>query len=292
MSRGQRPQSGLEAFCELERFLARSATARLGLREVEVQTERRGREVLRLALQAHLDARGDGDLGAALVLDGPEGPVRLSHKRAHTRRLLTVFGEVSITRVGYGACHQPSIHPLDASLSLPARTYSYECQRRLVRAAVCGPFDEAVATLAEMTGVVVPKRSAEQVVIDAATDFEAFYLSRDRQAARPARGEILVGAVDCKGIPMVKRAPAAKVVRRGKGEKANKKKMATVAAVFSQAPYIRTPAEVLDSLFASPDTPGPQRRARPTAAHRPPAVGRTGAPCHGEAVEGCLRVAP
>jgi len=166
MSRGQRPQSGLEAFCELERFLARSATARLGLREVEVQTERRGREVLRLALQAHLDARGDGDLGAALVLDGPEGPVRLSHKRAHTRRLLTVFGEVSITRVGYGACHQPSIHPLDASLSLPARTYSYECQRRLVRAAVCGPFDEAVATLAEMTGVVVPKRSAEQVVID------------------------------------------------------------------------------------------------------------------------------
>jgi hypothetical protein len=266
MSRGQRPQSGLEAFCELERFLARSATARLGLREVEVQTERRGREVLRLALQAHLDARGDGDLGAALVLDGPEGPVRLSHKRAHTRRLLTVFGEVSITRVGYGACHQPSIHPLDASLSLPARTYSYECQRRVVRAAVCGPFDEAVATLAEMTGVVVPKRSAEQVVIDAATDFEAFYLSRDRQAARPARGEILVGAVDCKGIPMVKRAPAAKVVRRGKGEKANKKKMATVAAVFSQAPYIRTPAEVLDSLFAISEAPRPrQPRRRPTA---------------------------
>src|SRR5207253_9811484 len=71
---------------------------------------------------------------------------------------------------------------------------------------------------------------------------------------------------DCKGIPMVKRAPAAKVVRRGKGEKANKKKMATVAAVFSQAPYIRTPAEVLDSLFAISEAPRPrQPRRRPTA---------------------------
>lgn len=32
---------------------------------------------------------------------------------------------------------------------------------RLVRLAVCGPFDEAAATIAELTGVTVPKRSAE-----------------------------------------------------------------------------------------------------------------------------------
>jgi len=83
---------------------------------------------------------------------------------------------VSITRVGYGPCPQPSIH----SPRLPASrcrlaTYSYELPAPAGCAPRCGgPFDEAVATLAEMTGVVVPKRSAEQVVIDAATDFEAF----------------------------------------------------------------------------------------------------------------------
>jgi hypothetical protein len=261
----RRPPTGLEAFCDLERFLARSARAQMALPEVEREAERRGREVLRLALQAHLDSRGDGDVGAALVLDGPDGPIRLSHKRAHTRRLLTVFGEVSVTRVGYGARHQPSVHPLDAKLCLPARTYSYECQRRLVKAAVCGPFDEAIALIAEMTGVAVPKRSAEQIVIDAAADFEAFYTGR-RSAVRPKAGEILVGAIDCKGIPMVKPAPATKAVRRRKGEKANKKKMATVAAVFSQATQPRTPKAVLDSLFAAPDAlPRGHKRQRPTA---------------------------
>ncbi|HSS08259.1 MAG TPA: hypothetical protein VLL25_00130, partial [Acidimicrobiales bacterium] len=57
-----------------------------------------------------------------------------------------------------------------------------------------------------------------------------------------------------------------KVIRSRKGEKANKKKMATVAAVFSQAPIIRTPQDVLDSLFAAPGTrPRRQRRPRPTA---------------------------
>lgn len=253
----------LEAFTELEAFLARSARAHAGLPELERESERRGREVCRLALQAHLDARSPGDVGPALVLGGPDGPVRLTHKRLHTRRLLTIFGEVSVTRMGYGARGQPSLHPLDAELCLPGRTYSYEICRRLTKAAVCGPFAEAISIIAEMTGVRVPMRSAEAVVADAAADFEAFYASRAGKA--PGRREILVGAIDCKGIPMVKPEPAAKVVRRGKGQKAAKKKLATVAAVSSQKPRVRTVQEVLDSLFATPDASGPKRRARPTA---------------------------
>jgi len=259
----RRPSTALEAFNDLEAFLARSAKAHAGLPELERESERRGREVCRLALQAHLDTRGHGDVGAALVLDSPAGPVRLTHKRLHARRLLTIFGEVKLTRMGYGARGQPSIHPLDAQLCLPGRTYSYEICRRLTKAAICGPFAEAISIIAEMTGVQVPMRSAEAVVADAAADFEAFYASRS--GTTPRRGEILVGAVDCKGIPMVKPEPAAKLVRRGKGQKANKKKMATVAAVYSQKPRVRTVQEVLDSLFASPDAPGPQRRTRPTA---------------------------
>ena len=47
--------------------------------------------------------------------------------------------------MGYGAPGRQSIHPLDAELHLPARSYSYEVQRHLVRAVVCWPFDEAVA---------------------------------------------------------------------------------------------------------------------------------------------------
>jgi len=74
---------------------------------------------------------------------------------------VTLFGEVCVTRVGYGAPGHEAIHPLDAELMLPARVWSYECQRRLVRAVICGPFDEAITLIAEITGTTVPKRSAE-----------------------------------------------------------------------------------------------------------------------------------
>jgi hypothetical protein len=42
---------------------------------------------------------------------------------------------------------------------LPARSFSYELQRRLVKAAVQNPFLESVQTIADLTGVAVSKRS-------------------------------------------------------------------------------------------------------------------------------------
>ena len=156
------PTSGLEAFWELERFLSEAGAAGLALAELERGSERRGRELLRLSLQAHLDSRGDGDVGEALLLDAADGPVRLTHKRAHTRSLVTIFGEVQLVRVGYGARGRPSIHPLDAELQLPARSYSYQLCRQLCKGAVLGPFEEAVALIEELTAVKIPKRAADR----------------------------------------------------------------------------------------------------------------------------------
>jgi hypothetical protein len=90
-----------------------------------------------------------------------------------------------------------------------------------------------------------------------------FYAQRAQADLKPGRGEILVGAIDCKGIPMVKPERALRVVRRAKGEKANKKRMATVAAVHSQAPVHRTPEEVLSSLFATDERPQRPKRTPP-----------------------------
>ena len=97
------PSSGIEAFQDLERWLSGRAAASAGLSELERESECRGREILRLALQAHIDARGDGDVGEAIVLGGDHGPVRLAYKRVHARPLVTLFGEVTVTRMGYGA---------------------------------------------------------------------------------------------------------------------------------------------------------------------------------------------
>lgn len=258
------PASGIEAFSDLERFLEGAAEEHAGLGEVERESERRGREMVRLLLQAHLDARGDGDVGEAIVVPDGKAPLRLAYKRIRSRRILTLFGELKLTRAGYGQPGERTVYPLDQELQLPGRTYSYEYQRRLMRAVVCSPFDEAIAFIAELTGVSVPKRAAEQLVREAAVDFEEFYAQRLAGEVKPARGEILVAAIDCKGIPMVKPERALRVVRRSKGQKANKKRMATVATVHNQPPVARTPQQVLDSLFSSGQQPERQRRPRPS----------------------------
>jgi hypothetical protein len=168
--------------------------------------------------------------------------VLYSHRRLGARALTTVFGTVELVRMGYSRPGKPSIFPLDRALALPARSFSYELQRRLVKAAVQNPFLESVQTMAELTGVAVSKRSLEGILPDAAQDFDAFY--RQRSPA-PAIGPILVAAVDGKGIPMVKPAGAQPVLRLTKGQKANKKRMATVAVVFTRSPWVRTPQQVV-----------------------------------------------
>lgn len=239
-------------FDELEAWLYCAQAHSLALRDVEIQEQQRGRELLRLLLQAHVDNRGEGNVAPAIRVYGPHSPVDgllYSHRRKHARRLVSVFGQILIRRIGYGREGSRSIHPLDEQLQLPGRKYSYEIQRLLVKWAVQGPFDEAVDALYEATGTKIPKRSAEKVLIDAAADFHCFYEQRQGRAETEATGSILVGSIDCKGIPMLKSELAVRKARRGKGEKAQKKKMATVASVFTQQPYVRTPEEVIQSLF-------------------------------------------
>jgi hypothetical protein len=228
----------------------------LPLDAIERETEVRGREVQRLILEAHIRERGTGDVGPAIEVVSSEknGPRILRHRRIHERKAVTIFGEVKVQRMAYSDREEAAIHPMDEALDLPERSFSYEVQRRIVKAAVQGPFDEAIERLEESTGVRISKRSAEDVVKDAAEDFEAFYEAR---AAPPpeSSGPILVGAVDGKGIPMVKPAEPAsepgvwKPTRRKKGEKANKKRMATVATVYTTEPRVRTPQDVIDSFF-------------------------------------------
>jgi hypothetical protein len=119
--------------------------------------------------------------------------------------------------MGYSRDGAPSIYPLHQTLALPARSFSYELKRRLVKATVQNPFHESVEAVADLTGVAVPKRGQEEILRDASLDFDAFYQER---APEPASGSILVAALDGKGIPMVKPGGAQTSVRLTKGQKA------------------------------------------------------------------------
>jgi hypothetical protein len=247
---------------QLENWLRSEDAQLLPAHQVEEETNTRGRELLRLLLEAHFHERGSGDVGPALRVQPPVppsppatepaavpcAPPLLTEKRCHPRTLKTIVGPIVIARTGYGSAGQDSIHPLDAQAELPGSSFSYPLQSRLVRAAVQGPYDEAIDNVLWATGVAVSKGSCELVVQTAAVDFHAFYAQRPVPA--PARtGSILMAGVDGKGVPMIKPEQTLRKLRLGKGEKRNKKRMATVATVRTPEPRVRTPEAVLGSLF-------------------------------------------
>jgi hypothetical protein len=147
-------------------------------------------------------------------------------------------------------------------MQLPARSFSYELQKRLVKAAVQGPFRESTERFLETAGLVVPRRSLEQILQEASQDFDTFYAERSSKPSQPA-ASILVVAVDYKGIPMVKPDTTRRVVRRTKGQKANRKKMAIVAAVFARQPWV-------SYSRASGGKPVPWRHQSPADQSPPP----------------------
>jgi hypothetical protein len=238
--------------------------------ELERELEEKGRELLRSLLQAHLELRSPGEASAPVRdADGEERTAQ----RLHERDLATVFGKVEVSRLGYGAEGAASLHPLDAELNLPPERYSHELRRRAAEQVAKGSYDEAVATLAAATGTAVPKRQVEELVRRAAEDFDAFYVQQS--AAPEGTGSLLVLSFDGKGVvmrredlrPATQKAAAQRrqklAKRLSKGEKRNAKRMATVAAVYTVAPFVRTPAEVAGTL--APIHSAPRPRPRPEA---------------------------
>lgn len=238
--------------------------------ELERELEAKGRELLKSLLQGHLELRSPG--AASEPVRDAEGEQR-SAQRLHERGLATVFGKVEVSRLGYGAEGADSLHPLDAELNLPEELYSHELRRRAAEQVAKGSYDEAVQTLAGSTGTAVPKRQVEELVARAAQDFDAFYAQKS--AEPEATGPLLVLSFDSKGVVMRREdlRPATKKAaeqrqqklsrRLSKGEKRNAKRMAMVAAVYSVAPFVRTPAEVAGTL--APVHAAPRARPRPEA---------------------------
>lgn len=241
------------AFDELVDWLLSAATLDMPCHKVEAEHATRGREVLRRMFEAHIRARGDGRVGPAIVMTtwdrkGNSEETDYIRAREHPRQMKTIFGSITVIRMAYSAPAKDSLHPLDAMLPFPARSFSFELQRRFTKQAVQVPLDEAIATIKENTGVTFSKGSAEVVITEAAQHFDQFYEAKPKIPAEET-GPILVAETDGKGVPMIKPPGTQTPVHRKKGDKKNKKKMATLGAVYTKQAHIRTPEEVVESLF-------------------------------------------
>ncbi|AFW93183.1 hypothetical protein ANA_C10382 [Anabaena sp. 90] len=122
------------------------------------------------------------------------------------------------------------------------------------------------------TAAQVPKRQVEELAQTIARDFNEFYEYQQSQSQQLEQtGEIIVISADGKGVIMgredlrpstQKRAIASqrKLEKRlTKGEKRNSKRMATVAAVYTIKPFIRTAEQIINPKeFPQSQRPRPE----------------------------------
>ena len=195
---------------------------------------------------------GHGDGGSGPALDTPDGRTLQRLPDPHPRRYVSIFGELLIPRVVYGSREGQEIEwvPLDCALGMPDGEFSYVLEDWVQRFCLKGSFAEAGRSLETLLGLRLYPRTLEhmnQVVAGFATPF------RESIDPPPAdeEGALLVVTADGKGVPM--RRPEQDQPRphhrRTPGEKANKKQMACVGAVYSIGRFVRTADDILDEVL-------------------------------------------
>ena len=215
-------------------------------------------------LAAFVAGQGDGDLGPQA--EAPDGRVARLLPERHDRRYVSIFGELTIARIVYGSREGQRIErtPLDERLGLPEGDFSYVLEDWSQRLCLKGSFAEAGRSLEMLLGLKPGVRTLEHLsreVAGYAPDF------RDALPSPPPQeeGPLLVVTADGKGVPM-RRPPQEGPKphhRRTKGQKANKKQMACVGAVYTIKPFVRTADDILDEVLRderAADRPLPQHK--------------------------------
>jgi hypothetical protein len=264
---------GLKTFWNVVERMQHAADHHQPIHQVEEILFRDLLVIGRWLLRAFLDMAGTGDVGPTLTVagDSPSDPdqelPRLDQR--HTRPYLSIFDEIAIERTCYGH-DRVEAAPLDAQLHLPRRQYSYLLQQWLGTFVVDDAHAEAIRKLGTILGLEITVKASEDLNREQASDVEVFQNHLPVPEAA-TEAPLLVVTADCKGVPLVRKAlppdeatdtplPVVANPRRGKGEKANKKKMAAVGAVYTIDPFVRTADEVIDEVMREEAA---KRRPRP-----------------------------
>jgi hypothetical protein len=201
-------------------------------------------------LSGFVAAQGDGDLGPQA--ETPEGRIVRRLPERHDRRYVSIFGELIIDRVAYGTREGQKIEhvPLDQRLGLPEGEFSYVLEDWGQRLGLKGSFAEAGQSLEMLLGLRVGVRALERMNRVVAGHARSFQASLEPPAPGE-EGPLMVVTADGKGVPM-RRPPQDEPRphhRRTKGEKANKKQMACVGAVYSIKPFVRKAEDIIDEVL-------------------------------------------
>jgi hypothetical protein len=224
----------------------------------------------RQALELFFQLNGTGDLGQTITLPDAQTLQRLPD--THARAYRSVFGDFTLRRTVYGTRVGQKIElvPLDARLQLPGSDYSYLLQQWDQALGCESAFARVGVTLFDILGLKQSTDSLERMNRQMAEAIHSFRIARPVPSAAE-EGEVMVVQADGKGVVMRRPADEPKIhAHRTKGQKANQKRMAAVGTIYSVGRVVRTPADVVASLFRDPVTDRPvltSTRPRPVGKH-------------------------
>lgn len=260
--------SAHEQYEKVLEHLSSTDVQRLAHGDIEGYVEQEGTELLRRLVQGHLDLRALEESTVAEVL-GAEGEERTHRRKDSERQLETLFGSVTVKRLGYRskAVGVGALYPEDGRLNLSVDQYSDGVRKRVAIEASKVSFGETSQTLGATTGAQVGKRQCEEVTVKVAQDFTDFYRQRQQHQPQESSQDLLVLTSDGKGIvmhPEDLRAATAKAAqasgqktktRLSPGEKRQRKRMATVASVYSTPRFERTAESIIGNEREPPERP-------------------------------------
>jgi hypothetical protein len=249
---------------DLVTFTRRATDNGMGIDRAERELNRR-LLTLGLTLQLFILEHGDGDLGEDLPAEDGRTLRRLPEP--HDCRYVSIFGELNITCTVYGSREGQENEgaPLDDRLGLDAGDSSYVMEDWSQRFRLKGSFaSKAAESLDTILGLRLGSRTLEYMSQGLA-GFELPFRDAVEPPLAAEDGPRLVVTPDGEGVPM--RRPfldgPRRHHRRTKGEKANKKQMACVGAVYSIEPFVRSGDDILDEVFCNR-----LRDERPEPAHK------------------------
>ena len=206
----------------------------------------------------------------------PDGRVCQRLDELHSRRYVSIFGAFQLQRTVYGSRTGQKIEfvPLDNRLQLPESVFSYLLQDWDQSLCVEEAFGQAGRTVARMLGLQQSVDSLERMNAQMAESVEAFRAERTLPTPEE-EGAIVVSSADGKGVVMRRAAgEEAPPAHRTKGEKASRKEIAIVGAVYTVDRHVRTAEEVVAALFGDREQPkGEQPKGEQPKGARP-------RPCH------------
>lgn len=213
--------------------------------------------------------QGSGDMGEQLTL--PDGEVLQRQPELHDRPYTTIFGDFTLWRTVYSmGTNQKLEAPLDARLQLPDSKFSHLLQSWDQLVATEQPYKQVSRVFDTIFELRQHTDSLERMSRRLSADAEAFCWSRPVPPAKE-EGEILVESADGKGVP-IRHAADTRPIQEHQhrpGPKPDRKRMATVGAVYSVDRFVRRPEEVLEALFHDPDEPpSPEAPQRPRPQHK------------------------